>query len=359
MNFTNKIKRCSQTFQKFGSLNLNILGDIDEKKHYRNKCCYDFKRKMENNSFDLLAIEHLIIIQIIKNYYIKLGIDVNKELEKRMKEVFIKNNSLNEIQLCFMIYDLEISKTLPNLISIINNYFNVYYNQLYIPKVVSVYYQLYDKKLGLKFRDNIHIYGTKTIREISKINVYYIEKYITPYSFSRVNYSNSLLIYNQIVKYLEMLPIMNYLCFGRDIYYPLKILSGMYVSRIYGITHCPITFQDMCNDINLVERNIGIKYTEKNKYIEGIDNLLGNVKNICLIVTSGRNGLKQKLCEFLVKDNRIKKIIYISCNIKTLEKDFECLVTNGNYFLTNSCISNEFSGTEYNNSMVLLEKNVI
>ena len=67
-------------------------------------------------------------------------------------------------------------------------------------------------------------------------------------------------------------------------------------------------------------------------------------------MTSGRNGLKQKLSEFLVKDNRIKKIIYISCNIKTLEKDFEYLVNNGNYFITNCCISNEFSGTEYNNS---------
>ena len=61
----------------------------------------------------------------------------------------------------------------------------------------------------------------------------------------------------------------------------------------------------------------------------------------------------------LVKDNRIKKVIYISCNIKTLEKDFECLVRQGNYYLTNCCISNEFSGTEYNNSMILLEKNVL
>ena len=109
MDFSKKIQRCSQIFMKFGSLNVNVLGDIDEKKHYRNKCTYDFKRKMENNSFDLLGIEHLIIIQIIKNYYTKLGIDIYKELEKRMKEVFIKNNSLNEFQLCFMIYDLEYS----------------------------------------------------------------------------------------------------------------------------------------------------------------------------------------------------------------------------------------------------------
>ncbi len=355
MDFNHKIKRCSETFTKFGSLNVKVLGDSDEKKHYRNKTCYDFKRRLENNSFDLLGIEHLIIIQITKNYYKMLGIEV----ENRMKEVFIKNNSLNEFQLCFMIYDLEIVETLPNLILKINQYFSVFYKQLYIPIIVSGYYQVYDKKLGLKFRDNINFYGSKVIREVTKVGSNYIEIYLTPHSFSRVNYTNSILIYNQIVKYIDILPIMNYLCFGRDIYYPIKILSNKFNSKIYGITHCPITFQDMCNDIRLVERNIALKITEKNKYIEGIDNLLCNVENICLIVTSGRNGLKQKLSEFLVKDNRIKKIIYISCNIKTLEKDFEYLVNNGNYYITNCCISNEFSGTEYNNSMVLLEKNII
>ena len=58
-----------------------------------------------------------------------------------MKEVFIKNNSLNEFQLCFMIYDLEIIDTLPNLISKINQYFSVFYKQLYVPVIVSGYYK--------------------------------------------------------------------------------------------------------------------------------------------------------------------------------------------------------------------------
>ena len=107
--------------------------------------------------------------------------------------------------------------------------------------------------------------GNKKLNE--QINIlgknYLIQ--LSPYSFSRINYLNSLLIYSIVKKSVDLWE-GNILLYGRDIYFPMKLCRGLKV--IGGITHCPITFND-------------IEYTNmvligKQNYILGIEKMIKN-----------------------------------------------------------------------------------
>ena len=138
----------------------------------------------------------------------------------------------------------------------------------------------------------------------------------------------------------------NILCYGRDLYFPLKIIPNV----IGGITHCPITYNDIMDDMS-----IKIEYMEKKNYILGIKKLIHDYKDITICVTAGRKGLGNEVSRYFLGD-KFRKIIYISCNRNSLEKDFKILLDK--FIIKKYYISNEFPFTNYNNIICILEKNI-
>ena len=99
---------------------------------------------------------------------------------------------------------------------------------------------------------------------------------------------------------------------------------------------------------------------EKSHYIQEIsqhihkDSQYGEV-NYVFVLTAGRNGLGEGICQMLVDFRHlIKTIIYIGCNRKNMDSDLGRLVGNKKFQIENAYISNEFSLTEYNNNILIL-----
>ena len=107
-----------------------------------------------------------------------------------------------------------------------------------------------------------------------------------------------------------------YLLFGRDIYFPIKMMDMLEYDWT-AITHCPITYKDVIDDIKAQDKCLFVK----KDYLKNINLLTSDIKKWNIILSS-RNGLGIGMCQML--DENIDKIgflIYISCNTNNMEKD--------------------------------------
>lgn len=364
MLFAEKINLSQRVIHKFRPmLSLEVLGPVAEEYNYRNKSVYSFnleKSLLDQISFQIIGLEHSKIIQYLniknrKDYVVtknKFGI----------KDIFIKNNWKNEYQICLCVYCVEegyheslVKYLFPLMRSIIQD--------LDI-NIVSAYYHLYDKKVPLKDRKMKLFYGIAKLEEQLQIKGMGAKKiWLSPHSFSRVNYSNSQIIYQKIWDVCSRLSgegSYKYVMFGRDLYYPLKILLNLPRKvGFFGITHCPITYRDVIEDKENQMDSV-CQFVEKSQYVDEIrqhihkDNQFGEVKYV-FVLTAGRNGLGKKLCQMLVEfRSSVKKIIYIGCNRENMNKDLSLLIGSEKYQIESSYISNEFSLTDYNNNILVI-----
>tara|TARA_B100000123_G_scaffold252427_1_gene212742 strand:+ start:786 stop:1967 length:1182 start_codon:yes stop_codon:yes gene_type:complete len=392
MLFGEKISLTSRIVKKYSSIDLTILGSIIEEHNYRNKSVYTFNLEdnyLDQQTFEIIGLDHSKIIQ-----YINIKINREKSKDFKVIDIYIKNNYSNQYQLCFCIkskctcsdiYMKSITKYIFNLIKNINNDLDV--------NIVSCYYHIYVKGLGLKEKQFNLIYGNPKLCEFIPLEltglieskpIKGIDINISPYSFSRINYNNSIIVYQKIYDLcynnISSSKTNNYMIFGRDIYCPAKILTLLKV-KWFALTHCPITFKDFSDDEMLAPLINNCSLVKKKDYAKNIINLFTSYNDNCeeegsgegsgkgsgegsgegvdikwnLILTSSRNGLGSTMCNMLVKfKHKINQIIYISCNRENMEKDFEILLTDRIYNLTQAYISNEFSLTNYNNTICVL-----
>lgn len=430
------------TQQLIHNTELQVLsGSSSPDRNYRNKTIYNFSkplrksrqsgtdgdcgssnvnRDQDSQTFSLIQKSHIFIIgSLNSSSYIK-------ELKFVILDIYIKNNIRNEFQLSFTIdirspnvsVESDIIEPLRNIIGNINKEIGDFCQV----KIVSGYYQIHG--LGnTKERVSYHFFGDKQLCEYIIIkspvkkskrlisfkcfstkksskeekpafNEKEIVVSLSPYSFSRVNYENSLLIYNKIFEivgsikeiysqyrkgtktlsrrvggtsYYDMadgsvgLDIFrggngNFrnICFGRDVYVPFKMLSQMYGEQNYLVTHCPITFGDCLADLgsgSSISKNC--RLVTKSDYREGIVETMIDIGDYDanLILTAGRNGLNRDVIHYINTEFRIKNLIYISCNRESMAIDIPGFKK---FSVYQSWISDEFPGTDYNNTIVWL-----
>ena len=339
MDFKTKIQLTRKVFNNLGYFEEpKLLGNIDEQFNYRNKTIHSFNEVVCDSR--LLDFRHIEIINFIQSCSWISGFTI--------KDIFIKHNYLNQFQICFTIdydYDNDNNNNNKN-ISIIEEQLEKIIESLGKFQIVSVYYLKYSKLKNIKTNNYYYLLGNRKLKE--QINIlgtnYSID--LSPYTFSRINYLNSQLIYSIIKSETDKWK-HNILLYGRDIYFPLKICNNI----IGCITHCPITFKD-CKDYYGCNNNI-VK-VEKNNYCLGITKLINPYNNILINITAGRKGLGNKICNYFNNEPKIKKIIYVSCNRDSLEKDFKILLKE--FSIIDYYISNEFSHTNYNNIICIIYK---
>lgn len=330
MDYPTKIQLTRKLFNSLGYFKEpKLLGDCVEEYNYRNKTIHTLDSKSIDNK--IIDLQHIEIINLISSLTWLTGF--------KIIDIFIKHNYLNQFQICFTIdYDNEI-----NSFKFIEGQLKKIVESLGKFQIVSVYYLKYSKHRNIKNNKYHYLLGNRKLDE--KINILgnnYLIK-LSPYSFSRVNYLNSLLIYSIVKKTIDLWD-SNILLYGRDIYFPMKLCEGYKV--IGGITHCPITFNDVENS-NMV-------LIDKKKYCLGIQKMIENYDNILINITAGRKGLGHSVCNYFINEPKIKKIIYISCNRDSLEKDFKILLKE--FRIMEYYISNEFSHTNYNNIISIISK---
>lgn len=181
------------------------------------------------------------------------------------------------------------------------------------------------------------IYGESyIIEEIDNI------KYsIYPNSFFQVNKNNMKIMYDKAREYAG---------YGNNL---LDLYCGTGTIGIY--------LKDNFKHIDGIEINKdSIKNANINKKINNIDNInfvcgdasiAKNNNYDVIIVDPPRSGLSKKVINFLNKSNA-KKIVYISCNPKTLRRDIDLL---NNYKMVKLEIINMFNKTKHIECITLLE----
>ena len=179
-------------------------------------------------------------------------------------------------------------------------------------------------------------------------NAYIIEelndiKYtIYPNAFFQVNYDNMKLLYDRVLEYAG---IGNKLL---DLYCGTGTI-GIYLSKnfnkVIGIeinkeAILNANINKKLNNINNIEFKCGDASTFK---IDDYD---------VIVVDPPRSGLNKKTID-LLKQTNSKKIIYISCNYKTLKRDIDLL---NDYKLSKLEIINMFNKTKHCEVVTILER---
>ncbi len=245
-------------------------------------------------------------------------------LDERINKIYnnFKNSNLNNIN------EIIVRVTNKEIMVIINgNVDNYDTNELVSKfKVNSVY--LNDKL----------IYGNAYILE--ELND--IKYTIYPNAFFQVNYDNMKLLYDKVLEYAgNGNKLLDLYCGTGTI--------GIYLSKnfnkIFGIeinkeAILNANINKKLNNINNIEFKCGDASTFK---IDDYD---------VIVVDPPRSGLNKKTIN-LLNQTKSKKIIYISCNYKTLKRDIDLL---NDYKLSKLEIINMFNKTKHVESICVLER---
>ena len=351
MDFQTKVDLTKEkVFTVYPNSKVLALSFFDEKlltKNYRNKTIYSFNSIPNDTTFQLIAIEHVNIIQQILAKVSNLG---------GIKDLFIKTNSMCQNQLCFTINEDNLGETK------IEEFIGAILEMIEVKNpIVSVYYRIYNQETKTQF-------NTKDIEQIpfdfERSNAKLIEEvlgirlYLSPYTFSRINTFISPKIYEQVHN-LAGGEINNIILYGRDVYYLAKYYAKLGKFPTLAVTHCKITYQDIITDmdLDLVVNpdkciNLAIEFCHKKDYVKTLNKFQNAKQKSCVILTAGRNGLSRDLIDYFIENTTIMQIIYIACNRDTMGRDLAIL--NKSFTLNNCVIIDEFPNTEYNNTILEL-----
>ena len=182
------------------------------------------------------------------------------------------------------------------------------------------------------------IYGESyIIEEIDNI------KYsIYPNSFFQVNKNNMKIMYDKAREYAG---------YGNNL---LDLYCGTGTIGIYLKDNFKHIDGIEINKDSIKNANINKKLNNINniKFISGDASIAKNNNYDVIIVDPPRSGLSKKVIDFLNKSNS-KRIVYISCNPKTLKRDIDLL---NNYKMIKLEIINMFNKTKHIECITLLEK---
>ena len=357
VDFFSKVELTHKLLKPFNLAkdNLEILYDEKMlKKNYRNKVTYSFNGNEGNMSFgygntiQLISLDHISIIQNLADL----------DNIRFIKDIFIKSNSRDQLQLCFTIYNKKYG--------LINSedFLSGIIDKL-VGDIVSIYYREYNDETKSLF--NIKEIEQKEFRGSGKLEeeILGLKLYFQPYTFSRINNQVSPQIYRKVLE-LESEIGKNFnhiILYGRDIYYLYKkkmIENAKFLGEgrgnILAITHCKITYQDIISDVDLHKLDFkNLICCNKKDYVKNLALSKQNHKwnSSLVILTAGRNGLSRDLVDYFIQTVEIKYIIYIACNRNTMCRDLAILKVK--FKLTKSVVCDEFPLTEYNNTILLLE----
>ena len=336
--------------QHYPKININIESiDTEIQDNYRNKTIYSINQKNQNRNktFRLIDKKHIEIIKFIEN----------QKKSNFIKDIFIKSNFRSQIQLCFTIIEDNLGSDK------IQDFLNKIFGSI---NPESLYYRIYNSSTKSKF-DSKEIEQKSFYNSNRKLKEKYLNTtlFLSPYTFSRINYPISTKIYKIVDKHSDLIPQRNVIFYGRDVYYLHKSFTLSKPHRnILTITHCKITYQDIKSDPDLGKINYKIHHnfknlilTKKEDYTENLNsNPISKIPSQ-IILTAGRNGLPKSLTTYFITNSNIKYIIYIACNRETMSRDLGILKPK--FTLEKAYITDEFPQTEYNNTILFLKKKII
>ena len=307
-------------------------------KNYRNRCDLELSSNINNDYTSIFSIN---FTKKLKEYLHTINNNNFKLLE-----VMIKENNKNQIlvKIVCYIYNYNTRIKLKSLVVLL-----LYIAKMYNKELVSVYYQYTNNNSKPKKNSKyIHLYGYKDIVESYNLDNRIIKFHIEPDSFSRINYVESINIYNHILSLVLKNLDYKLVCLGRDINVPSLLLSKYFKStRIF--THCKLIYNDLLK--NTYKEDHKISLTSKVDYKD-----IFNIDDDIILLSAGRNGVSDEVMDRLNNLDNIKQIVYISCNSKSMKRNIDYLLTkDSKYKIDRVVIVDEFPNTKYTNILISLK----
>lgn len=243
------------------------------------------------------------LLSLLKKYNILPYNEVDNTGE--LRHVLLRTNTKDDVMIVF-VSRVNISKKINEIINEIDFNFK------------SVYLNINDKKTNVVLgKEFIHLKNELFIEE--EINN--IKFNIHPNSFFQVNHAQMVKLYNKGIEILDL----NKYDVVIDAYCGLGSITlnlAKQCKQVYGIEVVKEAIDNAnnsksINNISNVEFLLG-------KCEEVIDDLVKNKTIDAIVVDPPRKGCDESFLETIVK-NKIKKILYISCNPSSLARDLKYL----------------------------------
>ena len=294
-----------------------------------------------NNKASIISIKICEFMRDWVNSNSKLDIINNTDFSGFWRHITIHNNRLHHVMIIFHIQNLDkhqdtwileftdlkfkLSKFIES-----NNYF-----------LNSIYYQNSNTKKETRNTDAYHlIYGEKSFIEV-------LDNYkfnISPGSFFQVNSDTAEIIYNKIKSLVDGDDkVILDLCCGTG---TIGCFLDKNAKKVYSIDYSKKNCYDA--EINRYMNNCMNQIIIHGKIEECVPKLIKTINitdNIILIINPPRKGLDKKIALFIKKLFHVKQIIYISCNIKTLDRDLN--IMNLKSSIKNIIPINQFPNTNH------------
>ncbi len=298
--------------EMFPEIKINEMKTTN-KLNYRNKVTFHIQDNKigfyEKNTNDIIEIDNCLLLNNNINLILK---EIKKLDYSKLETIMIRSTENTEEALIDLVG--EINDTFINEITKLKTIKTVYLN----------------KKL---------IYGNSYI--IEEVNNY---KYsIYPEAFFQVNLQCMVELYNVISDYAQ---------YGNnllDLYCGTGTIS-IYLNRFY---HNILGIDNVEQSINNANINLKLNNIKNITYMCKDASFIKKRKFDCVIIDPPRNGLTKKVIENLL-DIGANKVIYVSCNIKTLKRDLNLLTEK--YEIKEMTPVNMFYRTEHVECIALLYK---
>lgn len=251
------------------------------------------------------------ILKFLKEILNKRKIKVYDEKSHRgtLRHIMLRKNSFNELMLALVV-NSPVTEELKEVIFEVYNKFN---------NIKSAYISINREKTNVALgKENILIAGEKFIKE----ELFDIHFNISPRSFFQINLEQTLKLYSKALEYFENIEnkvlVDAYSGTGT-----IGMLLAKKAKKVYGIEYVKEATKDAIN-------------TAKENNIKNVEFLNGKVedklselikKGISLdgiIFDPPRKGIEEKILHE-VAEQKIKEIVYISCNPATFARDIKIL----------------------------------
>lgn len=267
--------------------------------NYRNKVVFHVLEKdvltlglYSYKGQNLIETNDFIIANILANKVVKSLNEAHLKIDyKALKHILIKNNSKGELLVTLISYRKRF-KGLDEILS-----------------VLLVNKNIKGITLNIK-EDESNILGSKTINLYGENSIYEGLLPITTNSFYQVNFGVFKLVIDVIKNYLLGTNII-------DAYGGIGAISFLATSKEHFVTLIDNNYENI-RLAKLVKR-------ENFKAVLGnAEDLINDLISDTLIVDPPRSGLGDKF-SFSLNNKKLKRVIYLSCNLQTLVRDLKLL----------------------------------
>lgn len=350
-----KLQMANTTFKRIGHLDYEIkkIVGMDHPYNYRNKVQIPFSFRngkvicgfYKKKSHDIVEIDGCYlqpdkatdIARFVRNLAIEFNIKAYDEVKKQgtLRHIVIRKTTNDEYMIVLVIYGNKLEHSNEIVQKVINRYSDV--------KTVILNYNNKNNNVILGEDFDI-LYGTDSLIE----TILGLKFNLSHKAFFQVNHEQTEKLYSKVLDYLSP----NQSDIVLDCYCGVGTMSLLFATKakkVYGIEISKEAINDAknnakLNDILNTEFIVGKAEEEILKF---------NDKHLDLMVVDPpRKGLDIKVID-TIKEKRIEKVVYVSCDIATLARDLELLESD--YEIKDVTLFDMFPNTADVETVVLLE----